>query len=83
MSAHDDTAAQQLGARIRFNGHEVLAGSCSWTDRALVEQGRWYPRRTMSAAERLRFYAEQFPLTEVTPPTTLHRASSRRICGQS
>ena len=25
----------------------------------------WYPKRTMSAEERLRFYAAQFPLTEI------------------
>jgi uncharacterized protein YecE (DUF72 family) len=42
-----------------------LTGSCSWTDRTLVQDTNWYPKRTMSAEERLRFYAEQFPLTEV------------------
>lgn len=43
----------------------MLTGSCSWTDKTLVEDADWYPRRTMSAEERLRFYASQFPLTEV------------------
>lgn len=43
----------------------MLTGSCSWTDKTLVEETDWYPRRTMSAEERLRFYAAQFPLTEV------------------
>jgi uncharacterized protein YecE (DUF72 family) len=43
----------------------VLTGSCSWTDRTLVEESDWYPKRTMSAEERLRFYAAQFPLTEI------------------
>jgi uncharacterized protein YecE (DUF72 family) len=42
----------------------ILTGSCSWTDRTLVESG-WYPKKTMSAEERLRYYAEQFPLTEI------------------
>jgi uncharacterized protein YecE (DUF72 family) len=42
----------------------ILTGSCSWTDRTLVESG-WYPRRTMSAEDRLRYYAEHFPLTEI------------------
>jgi uncharacterized protein YecE (DUF72 family) len=42
-----------------------MTGSCSWADRTLVEQGDWYPQRTMSAEERLRFYASQFPLTEI------------------
>ena len=43
----------------------VLTGSCSWTDRTLVEDADWYPQRTMSAEERLRWYASQFPLTEI------------------
>jgi uncharacterized protein YecE (DUF72 family) len=43
----------------------VLTGSCSWTDKTLVQDADWYPRRTMSAEERLRFYASQFPLTEI------------------
>jgi len=43
----------------------VLTGTCSWTDPTLVACGRFYPRATMSPAERLRFYASQFPLVEV------------------
>src|SRR5438105_3119663 len=54
-----------LGQAIDIDGHRVLTGSCSWADKTLVEQGDWYPRRTMSAEERLRFYASQFPLTEI------------------
>jgi uncharacterized protein YecE (DUF72 family) len=54
-----------LGPDIDVDGHRVLTGSCSWADKTLVEQGDWYPRRTMSAEERLRFYASQFPLTEI------------------
>jgi uncharacterized protein YecE (DUF72 family) len=42
-----------------------LTGSCSWTDKTLVQDADWYPKRTMSAEERLRFYSEQFPLTEI------------------
>ena len=45
--------------------HRVLTGSCSWTERTLTEESDWYPRRTMSAEERLRYYAAQFPLTEI------------------
>jgi uncharacterized protein YecE (DUF72 family) len=54
-----------LGPDINIDGHRVLTGSCSWADKTLVEHGDWYPRRTMSAEERLRFYASQFPLTEI------------------
>ena len=55
----------QLGPSLRLGQHLVLTGSCSWTDKTLVEQAEWYPRRTMSAEERLRFYASRFPLTEI------------------
>ena len=58
----DDTV---LGAAVEIDGHRVLTGSCSWADRSLVDDGDWYPRRTMSAEERLRYYAAQFPLTEI------------------
>jgi uncharacterized protein YecE (DUF72 family) len=50
---------------VDLAGRRVLTGSCSWTDKTLVEDADWYPRRTMSAEERLRFYASQFPLTEI------------------
>jgi uncharacterized protein YecE (DUF72 family) len=59
------TDQARLGPSIRLGQHLVLTGSCSWTDKTLVEQGEWYPRRTMSAEERLRFYASRFPLTEI------------------
>ncbi len=52
----------------------VLVGTCSWADASLVKESAWYPRRTMKAADRLRYYAERFPVAEVTttfwfPPT--------------
>jgi len=50
---------------VRIADHTVLTGSCSWTDRTLVAESDWYPRRTMSAEERLQFYAAHFPLTEI------------------
>jgi|SRR5579884_1054612 len=56
---------EKLGARLHLGEHLVLPGSCSWTDRTLVQDSDWYPRRTMSAEERLRFYAGNFPLTEI------------------
>lgn len=42
-----------------------MVGTCSWTDPTLTKQTDWYPRRTMSAEERLRYYASQFPVVEV------------------
>jgi uncharacterized protein YecE (DUF72 family) len=51
---------------------EVLVGTASWTDRTLLASG-WYPPEIKSAADRLAYYADQFPLVEVdstyyTPP---------------
>jgi uncharacterized protein YecE (DUF72 family) len=54
-----------LGPRIAHDGHLVLCGSCSWTDKTLVQDADWYPRRTMSAEERLRYYAAQLPIAEI------------------
>ncbi len=58
----DDTA---LGPDVHIAGVRVLTGTCSWADRTLVTETDWYPQRTMSAEDRLRFYAERFPLTEI------------------
>ena len=51
---------------------QILIGTASWTDKTLLESG-WYPAEVTTPEERLRFYAEQFPLVEVdstyyTPP---------------
>ncbi len=54
-----------LGRGVCLEDRPILIGSCSWTDKTLVQDADWYPRRTMSAEERLRFYASQFPLREI------------------
>ncbi|QNP71289.1 DUF72 domain-containing protein [Streptomyces roseirectus] len=43
---------------------DILVGTCSWTDPALVGSG-WYPVGRRSTEGRLRYYAERFPLVEV------------------
>ena len=43
---------------------EILVGTASWTDKSLLGSG-WYPKTSMTAEERLRFYASNFPLVEV------------------
>ncbi|MET7571789.1 DUF72 domain-containing protein [Streptomyces sp. NPDC005492] len=43
---------------------DILVGTCSWTDPALVRSG-WYPRGQRDAEKRLRYYAERFPVVEV------------------
>jgi uncharacterized protein YecE (DUF72 family) len=43
---------------------KVLIGTCSWTDPTLLESG-WYPADVAKKPEeRLRYYAERFPLVE-------------------
>ncbi len=43
----------------------ILVGTCSWTDRSLIESGRFYPPAVKTPEGRLRFYAEAFPIVEV------------------
>jgi uncharacterized protein YecE (DUF72 family) len=44
---------------------EILVGTASWTDKTLIESGRFYPRTATSAEARLRYYATQFSLVEI------------------
>ena len=44
---------------------DVLVGSASWTDKSLIACGRFYPPSCKTAEQRLRHYAQQFPLVEV------------------
>jgi uncharacterized protein YecE (DUF72 family) len=62
----------------------VLVGTCSWTDPTLVKDTDWYPKKSMSAEERLKFYASRFAIAEADstyyfPPTPqLTRAWAER-----
>lgn len=61
-------------ARVAIGGSEVLFGTTSWADKGLVQSGAFYPKKTMTARERLWFYASRFPLAEIAttyrfPPT--------------
>jgi uncharacterized protein YecE (DUF72 family) len=53
-----------LGPVIERGGGRLLVGTCSWTDTTLTDQTDWYPKRSMSAAERLAFYAARYPIAE-------------------
>jgi uncharacterized protein YecE (DUF72 family) len=44
---------------------EYRVGTASWLDQALIASGRFYPRSTMSAEDRLRWYARFFDSVEV------------------
>jgi uncharacterized protein YecE (DUF72 family) len=43
----------------------VRVGICAWADPALIESGAFYPKKSMTAEARLRFYAEVFDCVEV------------------
>ena len=43
----------------------ILVGTASWTDKTLIDCGRFYPADCKTPEARLRFYASQFPLVEV------------------
>jgi uncharacterized protein YecE (DUF72 family) len=43
----------------------VRVGICSWADPALVESGAFYPKKSMTAEARLRFYARRFDTVEL------------------
>lgn len=55
-------------------GGSIRIGTASWTDPTLTRDTDWYPRTSMSAKERLQYYASVFPMVEVDatyyyPPT--------------
>lgn len=43
----------------------ILVGTASWTDKSLIDCGRFYPPQARTPEARLRFYATCFPLVEV------------------
>ena len=46
----------------------VRVGICSWADAALIEDGSFYPKKSMSSEARLRWYARFFDTVEVNSP---------------
>jgi len=43
----------------------ILVGISSWTEPTLIKSGKFYPATATTPEERLRFYADHFPLVEV------------------
>ena len=44
---------------------KIRVGISSWADAALIEDGSFYPKKSMSAEARLRFYAQFFDTVEI------------------
>jgi uncharacterized protein YecE (DUF72 family) len=58
----------------------IYVGTCGWTDRTLIEAGTFYPPEVADdAEERLRFYADRFPIVEVD--STYYSPPSERTAG--
>jgi uncharacterized protein YecE (DUF72 family) len=43
----------------------IRIGTASWTDKSLLESGKYYPAWCKTPADRLKFYASEFPVVEV------------------
>jgi uncharacterized protein YecE (DUF72 family) len=43
----------------------IHIGTCSWTEKTLIESGEFYPKEVKTAEGRLRYYAGQFDTVEV------------------
>ena len=61
-------------ARVMVGDSEVLFGTTSWADKGLIQSGAFYPKKSMTARERLGFYATRFAVAEIAttyrfPPT--------------
>jgi uncharacterized protein YecE (DUF72 family) len=73
----DGMSGEGLGPVVRVGDSEVRVGTCSWADKTLVKDAAWYPKKTMSAADRLAFYAARFPVVEAD--STYYRAPSEQL----
>lgn len=43
----------------------IRVGTCSWTEKTLVQSGEFYPKEAKTAEARLRYYASRFDVVEV------------------
>ena len=44
---------------------KILVGTSSWTDKTLIDSGKFYPVTAKTPEDRLRFYASKFPIVEI------------------
>lgn len=43
----------------------IRTGTCSWTEKTLIQSGEFYPRNVRTAESRLQFYASRFDTVEI------------------
>jgi uncharacterized protein YecE (DUF72 family) len=63
--APNDDRFTPRGAAWDVRDRSLLVGVTAWTEPTLVKSGLFYPDDVKSAEERLRYYAANFPITEV------------------
>lgn len=69
--------ADAARAPLRIGDGLVRVGTASWTDPTMTAAGVFYPPDASSAEDRLRFYADQFPIVEVD--ATYYALPNRRM----
>jgi uncharacterized protein YecE (DUF72 family) len=62
---HADESGEAGKLPIKIGTGKVRVGTASWTDPTMTAPGVFYPKGADSAEERLRYYADQFPMVEV------------------
>jgi uncharacterized protein YecE (DUF72 family) len=67
----------ELAPSLQMGDAVIRTGTCSWTDQTLVKETSWYPKKSMTAAERLAYYAAQFPVVEAD--STYYRPPSPEL----
>ncbi|MCU4183822.1 DUF72 domain-containing protein [Acidiferrimicrobium sp. IK] len=67
-------------APVALGGAAVRAGTTSWADRSLVRDGGFYPKKTMTARERLAYYCSRFSMAEIA--TTFRFPPTPELCAQ-
>jgi uncharacterized protein YecE (DUF72 family) len=67
-----------LGAERDGSGR-LRVGTASWTDPTLVKESDWYPKKSMTAEQRLRYYSSIFPMVEVD--ATYYHPPTRDLAG--
>src|SRR6187551_541630 len=63
--ARGEAHAEAAREPITYGGATVRIGTASWTDPTMTASGVFYPPDASTAEDRLRYYADQFPIVEV------------------
>lgn len=76
-SERGEALAEAARAPFRLGAATLRIGTASWTDPTMTAPGVFYPPDATTAEDRLRYYADQFPIVEVD--ATYYALPSRRM----